>query len=389
MDINNSEDDMKKNKNENEESSIYNYLKEHPGVLISGISALVVIFTFVINMTISFRTSKYLVYWGVDTLNLRIDNANQSYIFAVVCIYYMINMLIQPFFMNSYEIYVQEMQINYYAKYICKLSKKEVRHCKKNIDKIKREYRKLNKKEKDNTSIRDIEERVEKLKIRISEAEQARKKSSKYTGKKLVISEILVIVCSLIQMYIFVLTTTSITSALQTVLVSIIGAAISLSTLHSLAYLLIKKPVIATIRKEVYSDKADLENISKQVSKEIPEYPIDKIFSFKFRFQDIFTNKNIEVFAIHIIVCLIFLIVIVNPIDRTKMQEKKEFAVMSKGEIDYVIIYYDKEHYYLAEAMTEGETITIDTTKQRIIEMQDVVYENKIFKEVNRVVLEK
>ena len=132
-----------------------------------------------------------------------------------------------------------------------------------------------------------------------------------------------------------------------------------------------------------------MENISKQVSKEIPEYPIDKIFSFKFRFQDIFTNKNIEVFAIHIIVCLIFLIVIVNPIDRTKMQEKKEFAVMSKGEIDYVIIYYDKEHYYLAEAMTEGETITIDTTKQRIIEMQDVVYENKIFKEVNRVVLEK
>lgn len=71
------------------------------------------------------------------------------------------------------------------------------------------------------------------------------------------------------------------------------------------------------------------------------------------------------------------------------MQEKKEFAVMSEGEIDYVIIYYDKEHYYLAEAMTEGETITIDTTKQRIIEMQDVVYENKIFKEVNRVVLEK
>ena len=118
--------------NEKDEHSLYNYLKEHPGVMVSIVSALMVVITFVINLAIYIRTSRYLEYWGVNTLNIDFNNTNLMYVFAGAGIYYMLNMFTQPFFMNSYEKYIKDMQFNYYEKYYCKFIRKEIKQCQKN-----------------------------------------------------------------------------------------------------------------------------------------------------------------------------------------------------------------------------------------------------------------
>lgn len=364
------------------EYTIFDYLKEHPGVLISSVSAMVVVITFVINLVIYVRTSKYLTYWGIDASYVQMDNTNQIYIFAVVCIYYITTIFILPFLMNSYDMYIKEMKVNYYAKYICKFCKKELGYCRRQLRRQKRVYKKLIGQDNEKEEIISIGKQIEALKEKISDAEKVRKKSSKLTINKLLVSTIIVSFVFVIQMYIVVLVVTDFTSIYKMILISIVGAVILLGFLFVLMYFLLTWPEVKLIKKEVYNSEEDFEKVTEYIKTLNPVYPIDKIFDL--RIQEVLKNRVIITFLMYVICCLVCVMVFVAPLDETKMQEIREFSVVNDEGKEYVIIYNNSNFYYFVEASIEGENITIDTTKQRIIPVDNICYEKMKFEEVHR-----
>ena len=190
-------DIMDKNKTENsiqdkggnrDEYAIYEYLKLHPGVLISGISAIVMIITFVINYAIYLRTSIFLAYWGTDSLNVNMNNVNFVYMFVGAFIYYMMIMFIQPFIINSCEKFVEEMKSDCYISCFRKHIKKEVAQYKKILN-IKKRDKKFSYK-LDEEYIK-IERYLGQINKNIKESKKLSKKITKKVSRKLVISIII------------------------------------------------------------------------------------------------------------------------------------------------------------------------------------------------------
>ena len=76
----NSEKDKKE---EVASSSIYHYMKSHPGSLAALISAIIATISFVLNAALYRKTSAYLKFWGFNAENITVDSGNQIYVVAL------------------------------------------------------------------------------------------------------------------------------------------------------------------------------------------------------------------------------------------------------------------------------------------------------------------
>ena len=125
--INTQLDTVEEQENRNAHS-IFDYLKERPGVLATGISALIAIVAFIFNAALYNVISKYLQYWGISPDNVSVANANLIYILVSAMIYFIAIMFMTIFLFDTYNVYQR-----YYNKIYCmKLILKDTRkRCKK------------------------------------------------------------------------------------------------------------------------------------------------------------------------------------------------------------------------------------------------------------------
>lgn len=345
-------------------------------MLISGISAMVMIVTFIINYAIYLRTSSILAYWGVDSLNIDMNNANFIYMFVGAFVYYMMIMFIQPFILNSCETYVEEMKSNYYILYFRKHIKKETKKYKKILKK---------KKEKGDEYI-EIQRYLKEIKNNIKESKKISKKIRKKICKKLIVSLIIAFLGLTIASIVLILFLVKNFSFLSMLFASIISASITMGITVVSVYLLIRWPINKKIKKELFENKWDLETVLESDESMYYEYPIDKIINLNYK--ELFRDKALISLILQIVIGVIFLIVLVYPSSVNDMQKKQEFAIVKEGEKDYVIIYNNDNCYYLIEAIIDNKTITVDTTKQSVVIREQIAYENMKFESVIRYTLE-
>ncbi len=360
-----------------DEYAIYEYLKFHPGVLISGISAIVMIITFVINYAIYLRTSIFLAYWGTDLLNVNMNNVNFVYMFVGAFIYYMMIMFIQPFIINSCEKFVEEMKSDYYISCFRKHIKKEVAQYKKILN-IKKRDKKFSYK-LDEEYIK-IERYLGEINKNIKESKKLSKKITKKVSRKLVISIIIAFLGLTVAIIILILFSIKSFGIMNILLISIICASLTLAITMVIVYFLLKWPLNKKIKKELSENKWELEPILKMEDFVSCEYPIDKILNLDCK--ELFRDKSLISLFLQIALGTIFLILLVYPSSVNDTKNKQEFAIVTEDGQDYVIIYNNDNCYYLIEAVIEDEKITIDTTKQSVVVQDRIVYENIKFQEV-------
>lgn len=383
MDTNNIENSIQDKDNHKNEYAIYEYLKMHPGMLISCVSAMVMIITFIINYAIYLRTSRFLAYWGVESLKIDMNNTNLIYTFAGAFIYYMMIMYIQPFIIDSCEKYFEEMKSDYYIHYFRKYVKKEVVQCKKMMKPKKKDKTFSDKQDEEYIK---IEKYIEDIKKYIKESKKLSKKITKIISKKMIISIVIAFLGLSIATFFLMLISINSYDIITILMISIICASITLVITLGIVYFIIKYPKIKSIKKEISENELDLEKIFNLSDDVHYEYPIDKIFNMDFK--ESFRNKAIASLMLQIAIGALFLLFLVYPIGANETKNKQEFAIVTENGQDYVIIYNNDNCYYLVEAVIEDEKITIDTTKQSVVVKDKIVYENVKFEEVVRKTLD-
>ncbi|QTE74409.1 hypothetical protein JS518_00470 [Clostridiales bacterium FE2010] len=136
-----------KYRKEKETFIVFNYLKEHHGLLLASISAIVTITSFIINMASFIRQNNYLRSWGI-TNNFYIYSSSQFvYLFVVMLIIDIFIPLLLWKLEVTFTSFFRDCSILIYTKYILKHYKKRQ----------KRAEAILAKKRKDNTNDADPE----------------------------------------------------------------------------------------------------------------------------------------------------------------------------------------------------------------------------------------
>ena len=107
-----------------EKSSIYYYLKEHPGFFTALIPALVAVIAFVLNAAVYRRISTYLSFWGFNAENVQIELENQIYILALVFVFIIAMAGVSLFLnqtLNAFQKYENDLLIlRITNKYVCR-----------------------------------------------------------------------------------------------------------------------------------------------------------------------------------------------------------------------------------------------------------------------------
>jgi len=343
---------------------VYSYFKNHPGILLSIISAFTVVMGFVFRLITYFRTCRYLVYWGIDSQYIEISDSNQIYFLAASCVYCFVSSFMQFFLLISYEKYISEVVVVGYLKDI-----------QKKLAKIIKRNRKDKKKRKSQEEINeDIYTNTENT------IKEAKSKMKKLCLKRLlpnVLVAFFIIVVFTYGYLIITMTSLSnkellIASIICSVVLSIFPAIIEFTIDYKLKY---KKYKMDIEQEEISIDKV-LEDSGIRKNK----YPLDTLLDSELK--ELFSDRKIVILILQISIVLLCMSFVINPISKDMTETRKSFSVVTEGDVKYTVIYKNNEAYYLEEVYINGDEIEIDTSKQKIIAGDNLTYENMKFENV-------
>lgn len=370
--------------NNNNEYSIYNYLKEHPGLLVSLASAATLIFAFLFNLVLYLITSRYLNYWGITETSIIEINLIQKSFMVAICVMLMVILILQKVISDAFFKYLKKMEVFYAEKYY---EKKLKRRLCKTRRKIKKEKKKLKKVkdinvEEEQKRFVNSEEQLSSIQNDLEMIRKSRRVVQWHFWKQIAIPFIVVglLIFSFVYCVIFILFGSMVYQNMF-----LIAAAFTIYfvlLLQALQYVMMRllfwKKVSLYYSKGILVEKLEAEYAVKSIlDDDINQY-------FGFSIKEYFSNKHLASFTTQIVLWGIISFITFSLAITSAIKDTKDYRIVSHEEKTHAIIYENSSYYYIEEAEIKGKTITIDSSIVKVIPKENVYYENKSFDSVNR-----
>ena len=368
--------------------SVFEYLKKQPALLTAVVSAVVIVVAFVMNLSVYSRTYRYLVYWGFSSDCISVSATNRVYVLVVMFIYALIQMGIQLFLDKTFTVYADYRSLTLCLGQMHKLRRKRMRRSRRRIWNIKIKLFLIKIINKTN---KNIYENFNNEIIKITNenrdfyAEEKRIKKEIHNLRVLSIRSLVPsLLLVMLVAYITILILTSFTGLRFGVTFILAGVFVTyiLGLIFLLSYFEKIRPIKRKIRK-VKNECDKLDAIMLELDEEKKrEYPIIEMST-----QDPLhwvTNMNLLRMLFYVVFACLFVFLLSTFSAHIDTYNKKEFQITVLDEQEYVIIYRDENTYYMNEAIVNGTNIAIDTTKQRIVNLEDISYEVIEFSEVSK-----
>ena len=363
-------------------SSIYHYMKEHPGFFTALMSALVAVIAFVLNAAEYRRISSYLGYWGFNAENIQIDAGNHIYILALVFVFIIALSGVVLFLNQTFTVFQKQENVLLYLK----ISEKNLSY-----EILKVRFGNLcwrcliwfyRKRGADVNQVAELDGQRLAQNARL-DALKERIKSRQKTIRLLRTTNFIRLVPSLLIAYgllLLLLNLAGNTDALKT--------SIRYPTLGLCFFVLILMEIMyCVVRFETRSERRDIKKklkndeegaaakIEKLAEENKKRYPVEWIF--KSKAEELFNNKTIILAVVLVVVCLAYAFAIFSDASEAETVAKKTFSVLDVDGQTYVITYNSDTTYYLnkAEIGRDRNSIRIYTQKQRIVVSDDMVYD--------------
>ena len=364
------------------ESSIYRYMKEHPGFFTALISALVAATAFVLNAAEYRRISTYLEYWGFNAETVRIDTGNHIYILALVFVFIIALAGVALFLNQTLTVFQKQENVLFYLriadKYLSyKISK--IRLSNWHLRFLTWFYRKRSADKK--RAIKLEKQRVEQN-IRL-DAMREQAKFRQKTIRKLRTNNLIRLLPSLLITYgllLLLLNLAGVTDELKTIIrYPRLVLCFFVLILMGLMYCVVRLETRAERRnmKKMlkHDDKSATAKIEELAEENRKLYPAEQIF--KSKAEELFNNKTIILAMVLVVMCLAYAFAMFSDVSEAATVLKKTFSVVDVDGRKYVITYNSDTTYYLNEAEIDSNQnrLNIFTKKQRIIVSDDLVYD--------------
>lgn len=370
-------------------SSIYHYLKAHPGSLTALISATIATISFVLNAALYRRTSAYLRFWGFNADNVNIENGSQIYVVALAFVFCLAMGGLTYFLCQTFHVFQKRANVLLYLRIDNRYTLREILKLRIGMVGISLGVWFYKKRGAPQKQIDEIKANVADQKRRLDEL-SARIKERRKTLWLLRRSNAIMLLPSLLIAYGLLLLLISLTGVAEE-LRSVISypelvLSIFVLILIGFVYCLVRFEFRTERRKIKKAFKKDYESAYKMIEElaeqDKEQYPVVQMI--KSNAEELFTNRTIALLVLLLVVTLLIAFSAFSTADENTTSQKTTFSVVSIEEQEYVITYTCGTTYYLnqSEVNYEENTIVVSTVNQRVIVAEDMRYDVVKFESV-------
>ena len=373
--------------------SAYEYLKKHPAMVLSILSAFVAIITFFANACVFFHDRTLLSYWNFDTEYVEIGKISSLYTIGGAFICSILFSITAIWYNATYETYLYRKKANYYAK-------TAVHNIRITIWKMRKTLLRLylfllfflmiTKINDCHESIKMCRENIESYRLDITRSKKLAK-ACNYGARALKKAYLADFLKNVLPVYILWLIISLCYSLIEMKNNSdlLIGTLVFFTcgfltfwgvSCFKSAKVINRKEIKNNIKLAIKEGKAD--KIAQSVSEDIRknDYPLDVMA--KKGIKSLFSNVTILVVLGMVVISGFVSLLTSTVFDYERIKNETNFKIVSIEEEQYVIIYHGKDKYYLEKAVITEDNITIDTRQQRIIAADDMEYTVQEFQSV-------
>lgn len=346
--------------------SIYNYIKAHPGSLAIIFSSMVAVVTFFAQFTAFINNKNILEYWNIDSSYASWNSEGLLYSALASVVYVIVVSLLSTWFSKTCDAYLEQKKLFVTSKLICKKYSKDYKNYRKTLSQI-------------TPSAQLSKEKLNEMERKLTQQEDNLNMAKGYIkkdfgkAKKTFIFNLLPNVFVLV---ILVIIRNFITTPQKDLLIGNIVTLVVHIFTYWLLFLIVQSSVIKKkeIKKRIEvitpEDVADLGNFKN-------EYPIQSLI----KKGNKFSNTSLILLIIQTFLVCTIMIFSLTLLGGTE-GSKKTFQIVDIDNQQYVVVFHEEETYYLEKAIVDGDKLEVYTDDQRIITASDMSFCVKTFDEV-------
>ncbi len=359
---------------------VYEYMKEHPSVMIACASAIIATASFAINAVIYFIDYRYFSFWGFDIARSEYKNPNQVYILVISIVFVLTINLIQKYCGELFSAYLRRTEYIPISKAILRNFKMTIRKItkakkeKKSILNVAQRPSNQNKNENPEHSIDDVLSHIRQLKSTL-------RKENRNVVKDL--SVFLIpsgFVMVLIGLLYFSAVGTAKLSFWVCILISVLYSIFIVLLNHLLSYCLVRIPFNRKIKETAKNNPQELLSLFEEISQADRgqvSYQLKDVLK-----KDTIKDSRLKSHIVSIMIALVVYYIAFSFSANSLQAARKEFPICYIDNNPYVIVYQSSGTYYMNKAEIDSAQITIDTRIHRIIDSDDTTYSNTKFEDV-------
>lgn len=366
---------------EGNQYKIFEYFAEHTGLLVTCISAVVAILSFVIQFAVGRMNYAYLAYWDIASLHANVTNQNELYMVMCVLCYMLALMLIRGFLSKTSDTFRYYVQLLSMVNQGIKVTKRQNRKLRKELRSISIELERLAPEKRESEKGKSIKERCEKSQKTL-ENELRSIHRVKKARRKLLLWVIIQIIIAIVLSYllgsillVFVNMTATIRESIYSSRIIVLFIAADMIGCFVPAY------IDARRSSSKYQDEEIFDKAIELIDSENPRFPFENLRGWKIK--TILTDKILKSIMVYLSVGMVILLLSMSFIGTLSAEKTRSFPMYTEGTTLYAVVYTSGSTRFMEEAVIQDGTLVIDTTKQRIITSDDISYNIEAFDNVS------
>lgn len=363
------------------EYKIFDYFKEHTGLLVTCVSALVAIMSFILNFAVGRMNYAYLAYWDINLLHANVSNQNELYTVVCSLLYLLSFMLIHSLLSDTSDAFRYYNKLLSITNISIKESRKRNAKLRREVEKLSHQFEMLTSEEKQSKSAIDIENELERVKAFLTESEDSAKnlRSARNALRKWVVIQFAIAVAfSYVIGFVF-LSLVNTTSTFKDNLHS--SKSIIVIILLDLVLYFLPAYFKSRCTHKEYENGVAIDEILKLVNSEIPRFPFESFV--KNGVKSVLSDKKLKLAAWQIITVTVILLFMMSSTGTVSAEQKRDFPVFEDEYGAFAVVYTSGSTRFMEEIAINDGTIVIDTSKQRVITSNDISYHIEVFESIS------
>lgn len=359
---------------------IFDYFKEHTGLLMTCVSALVAIMSFILHFAVGRMNYAYLAYWDIASLHANISNQNELYLALGTLLYICALLIIQSLISRTADVFKYYTCLLLGTNRAMKESRKTHRQLTKKMHQVSTYWKKMSNKERESEWGQKIKENMNKSHELEKESVRSLKNVKKARNRmcaRVTVHIILSLVLSYLLGCLFLVllnVSTPIRESFRLSRLVVIHIITNLLFYFVPAYLGARRQIKQFKDNEIHDMVLELSN------SDAPGFPFENLM--KEGIKPLFSDNKLKLAIVPIAFVMAFLVFILSFAGTLSAEQKRCFPIYSDNSASYAIVYFSGSTVFMEEAVVQDGTITIDTTKQRIVTRDDLSYSFKVFEDV-------
>ena len=347
--------------------SIYEYIKNHPSFLIAIFTAIISMVTFFSRVASYALIKNRLFYWGIDTAYASIDNSHLFYKCMADILFFLSQLVLMYCFFANINIYINNNKFCTATKLLYKEYKKRLKDYDKMANSLNMVANNLNMDNIDKSTEQGIRTTLDSLKELYNIIRKQEYKDLFYVVSYTIPIIIFIVIITMMKLLMDNAPGNIFVNTMILTIVQILFYAICLIIRCAASW--------RSIKKELLKPGTDI--LSKQTSKEIRCYVgLYKKYPLKSCFTDTkiekISDKTFKLIIASFLSFSIMFIVVLSVGDAISYKLPSKYQLYFEDDQVYAVVYRDNNLYYMEKAIIIDNKIVIDTKEQRIANKDDI-----------------